>query len=610
MSDIIFKQRKFHVSIDLRRNERLQEFSRTVMKDRYLIGNETPQDLYSRVASYYASDSEHAQRLYDYMSLGYFSPPTPVLSSGGTTRGYPVSCFLNEVPDSLDGILDTIHENGKLSAAGGGIGTYWGNVRSIGERISGKGRTSGIMPFLKMSDSAVLAVSQGSLRRGSAAAYLQDSHPEIREFIDAKKLVGSGDLHRKFINLYHGVLLTDAFMKAMINGDDWHLRSPATGEIIRTVKAREIWIQLLISRLETGVPYIIFIDNVNKQRPDIYKKLQLEVKLSNLCTEIVLATGEDYNERIRTAVCILSSVNLADYEKWKDNDRFIYDILLFLDNVVEDFIGSAKGSQWHKNAVYAATQERSLSLGVMGWHDFLQQKGIPFNSELAKKYNQEIFSHIKKKADIASTEIAKQRGACPDAQKAGVMKRFVHVTGIAPTASISILNGNTSPCIEPWQANCIAHKTLSGTHYVQNKNLTKLLQEKDQNLPEVWTSIMANNGSVAHLSFLSQEEKEIFKTAFEIDQMCLIEQAAERQQYICQAQSLNLFLPPDVDKTYLHNLHKRAWELGIKSLYYLRSRSLQNVKISHAEQNSSMTQLEMNIGTRKNTTNDECDVCQ
>jgi ribonucleoside-diphosphate reductase alpha chain len=570
---------KYEININNERDSKLTDFGKASLKDRYLLEGETFQGLFARVATYYADDQDHAQRLYDYISNLWFMPATPILSNGGTRRGLPISCFLSETEDSLDGIVNLWNENVWLAANGGGIGNYWGNLRSMGERVRGNGKTSGVIPFLKVQDSLTLAISQGSLRRGSSAVYLGIDHPEIEEFIDIRRPTG-GDPNRKTLNIHHGVAISDAFMEAVEKGEMWDLKSPKDGSVVHSVSARDLWIRLLTARIETGEPYILFIDTVNKHIPEHHKKLGLKVKTSNLCSEITLPTGRDHLGNRRTAVCCLSSLNLEYFDEWKDHPYIIKDVMKFLDNVLQDFIDNAPDGM--SNAAYAAMRERSVGLGVMGFHSFLQSRMIPMESVMAKVWNNKIFEHIKLEADKASVELAEERGACPDAADCGVMERFSNKIAIAPTASISIIAGNTSPGIEPFAANSFTHKTLSGSFNVRNKYLNDVLESKGFNNDQVWSSITTNEGSVQHLHFLSQDEKDVFKTAAEIDQRWIIDLAADRTKYICQSQSLNLFVYANVHKRDLHNLHFMAWKKGVKSLYYSRSISLQRAdKVSH-----------------------------
>ncbi|WP_333023976.1 ribonucleoside-diphosphate reductase subunit alpha [Wolbachia endosymbiont of Pentidionis agamae] len=560
-------------------NNKLTDFGKALLSDRYLIENENYQDLFIRISNYYSDDEEHARRLYHYMSNLWFMPSTPILSNGGTERGFPISCFLNETEDSLKGIVDLWNENVWLAARGGGIGSYWGNLRSIGEKVKGSGKTSGIIPFVVVQNALTLAISQGSLRRGSSAVYLPVWHPEIEEFLDLRKPTG-GDPNRKALNIHHAVIISNQFMHAVENDREWNLISPHNNKVISTLKARDIWIKILTTRIETGEPYIIFIDTINKNKPESYKKLSLDIKMSNLCSEITLTTGYDHQGKSRTAVCCLSSVNLEYYEKWKDNEFFIEDVMRFLDNVLEDFINKAQNEM--QRARYSAMKERSIGLGVMGFHSFLQSKMIPFESIVAKQCNIKIFQYLRKQADMVSKKLAVQKGACPDAIEANLMERFTHKLAIAPTASISIIAGNTSPGIEPYAANVFTQKTLTGSFVVRNKFLQKLLAEKNQDNDKVWSSISTNEGSVQHLEFLTEREKLVFKTAYELDQQWIIEHASDRTTYICQSQSVNLFLAANVHKRYLHKIHMLAWKKGLKSLYYCRSQSMQRAdKISH-----------------------------
>jgi ribonucleoside-diphosphate reductase alpha chain len=566
------KTTPYKIKTDSTRSEALSGFGKTMLSDQYLLEGESFQDLFSRVSSRYADDAEHAQRLYDYMSKFWFMPATPVLSNGGAKRGLPISCFLNETGDSLAEIVDIWNENVWLASKGGGIGTYWGAVRSIGEKVLNSGRTSGIMPFLGVQDRLTLAISQGSLRRGSAAVYLPISHPEIEEFIDIRRPTG-GDPNRKALNLHNAVLVTDDFMRAVENDTPWGLMSPHDNALTATVNARDLWMRLLLARIETGEPYIVFIDTVNRHTPPVYKKNGLKVKTSNLCSEITLTTGKDQYGQNRTAVCCLSSLNLEKFDEWEKKPDFILDIMKFLDNVLQDFIDNAPDSM--KKARYSAARERSVGLGVMGFHSFLQSKMIPLESVTAKAWNIKIFDLIKKDVDKSSKYLAEVKGPCPDAVDAGLMERFTHKTAVAPTASISVIAGSASPGIEPYSSNSYTQKSLAGSFNLRNRFLQKLLDQKGKNTDKMWSSIMNHEGSVAHLNFLTKDEKDVFKTAFEIDQRWLIDLAQDRTKFICQSQSLNLFLPASVSKTDLVMLHYTAWKKGLKSLYYLRSKSSQ-----------------------------------
>ncbi|MDA7811302.1 ribonucleoside-diphosphate reductase subunit alpha [Candidatus Pelagibacter sp.] len=563
------------IKIDRSRDSKLTDFGRATLKDRYLGHNESYQDLFARVASSYADDNLHAQRIYNYISNLWFMPATPVLSNGGTKRGLPISCFLNEASDSLNGILDLWSENVWLAAKGGGIGSYWGNLRSIGEKIGKVGKTSGIIPFIKVMDSLTMAISQGSLRRGSAACYLPIEHPEIEEFIEMRRPTG-GDPNRKALNLHHGVLVSDAFMRAVETDGQWALKSPADGTVQQTISARNLWIRLLTARIETGEPYIIYIDTVNRQIPQHHKLANLTVKTSNLCSEITLPTGIDKNGRDRTAVCCLSSLNLEKYDEWKDDSVMINDVMRFLDNVLTDFIERAP--EQFDDAKYSAEKERSVGLGVMGFHSYLQQHSIPLESVMSKAWNKKIFKHIQEHVDQASKDLADERGPCPDAADYGYNERFSNKTAIAPTASISIICGGASPGVEPVAANSYTHKTLSGSFNVRNRYLVELLEKHGKNTDDVWSGITTNQGSVSHLDFLTDLEKDVFKTAFELDQKWIIELSGDRTPYISQAQSINLFVPADIHKRELHKIHFDAWKKGLKSLYYCRSKSIQRAE--------------------------------
>jgi ribonucleoside-diphosphate reductase alpha chain len=587
--------------LDRSRDDLLTPFGKATLRDRYLMPGESYQDMFARVACAYADDVAHAQRLYDAISRLWFMPATPVLSNGGTTRGLPISCFLNAVPDSLDGIVATWNENVWLASNGGGIGTYWGGVRSIGEAVKGCGETSGIIPFIHVMDGLTLAISQGSLRRGSAAVYLDIHHPEIEEFLEIRK--PSGDFNRKGLNLHHGINVTDAFMEAVRDGARFPLKSPKTGEVVREIDARQLWQRILETRLQTGEPYLLFIDAVNRALPKHQRELGLTVSTSNLCSEITLPTGRDHRDQERTAVCCLASLNIETWDEWHEVPGFIDDVLTFLDNVLTHFIDTAPDSM--ARARYSAMRERSVGLGVMGFHSFLQARGIPFESALAKSWNLKIFRKIRRAADAASVALAEARGPCPDAAERGMKARFSHKLAIAPTASISIICGGASACIEPIPANIYNHKTLSGAFVVRNPALQALLAAKGQDTAETWQSIVEHEGSVQHLACLDDDEKAVFRTAFEIDQRWIIDLAADRAPFICQSQSLNLYLPGDIDKWDLHMLHWTAWQRGIKSLYYCRSKSVQRAAFA-----GRIEKTERAERATERTDYEECLACQ
>lgn len=590
------------LKLDRSRDDLLTAFGKLTLNDRYLLAGESYQDMFARVSCAFADDIAHAQRLYDAMSKLWFMPATPVLSNGGTTRGLPISCFLNAVPDSLDGIVTTWNENVWLASNGGGIGTYWGKVRSIGEKVKG-GVTSGIIPFIHVMDGLTLAISQGSLRRGSAAVYLDIHHPEIEEFLEIRK--ASGDFNRKGLNLHHGINITDAFMQAVKDNAMFALRSPKSGEMVREVNARQLWQRILETRLQTGEPYLLFIDAVNRALPKHQRELGLKVSTSNLCSEITLPTGVDHRDEERTAVCCLSSLNVETWDQWADAPGFIEDVMRFLDNVLTHFINVAPEGM--KRARYAALRERSVGLGIMGFHSFLQSKSVPFESAMAKSWNFKMFRKIRRDADAASVALAKERGPCPDALERGVMARFSHKLAIAPTASISIICGGASACVEPIPANIYTHKTLSGAISVRNRHLARLLASKNADTPEVWQSIIEHEGSVAHLDCLSEHEKAIYRTAFEIDQRWVIELAADRTPFICQSQSINVYLPADIDKWDLHMLHWTAWKRGLKSLYYCRSKSISRAAFVGQQGEKAATDA---LTTPARADYEECLACQ
>ena len=563
--------------IDYERDNLLTDFGKTTLKDRYLLPEETsPQEGFMRAAKAFSDNDEMAQRIYDYASKLWFMYSTPVLSNAGSKRGMPISCFLNYVGDSREGLTGHYTENAWLASVGGGIGGYWGDVRSDGTQTSGGSQSSGSIPFLHVVDSEILAFSQGKTRRGSYAAYMDISHPEIIEFLEMRKPSG-GDVHRKCLNLHHGVNISDEFMHLIDNcikeptfDDTWNLIDPHTKKIVRTVSARDLWLKILETRVATGEPYVSFIDTVNEALPETQKKLGLKVNHSNLCTEITLATDEN-----RTAVCCLSSVNLEKYDEWKNNSLFIPDLVRFLDNVLQYFIDKAPDELFR--AKFSANSERSLGLGAMGFHAYLQSRGIAFEGALAKSLNMKIFKSIKEQAVEESKRLAVKRGEAPDMEGTGM--RNAHLLAIAPNASSSIICGTTSPSIEPYRANAYVQKTMSGSFLVKNKYLEKLLDKKGINNEETWTSILANRGSVLHLDALSDNEKDIFKTAIEINQQWIVEHAADRQKHICQGQSVNVFVPADVNIKELHDIHMLAWKKKLKTLYYCRSEAIKRAEL-------------------------------
>ena len=563
------------VKIDFSKDELLDEFAHATLRDRYMVGDETsPQEAFARAAMAFADDEDHAQRLYDYVSKLWFMFATPVLSNGGTKRGLPISCFLNYVDDSREGITDHFVENAFLSSFGGGIGGTWSDVRASGTKTSKGSESTGVIPFTKVVDAEMLAFSQGVTRRGSYAGYLHMSHPEIEEFLDVRKPTG-GDINRKCTNIHHAVVVPDSFMELIHSAskypdfdDSWDLTDPHSLEVKKTVSARALWVKILQNRMETGEPYLMFEDAVNKDLPDFQKKKGLKVHHSNLCSEITLATNEE-----RTAVCCLSSVNLEYYDEWKEVPAFIPDLIRMLDNVLEYFINNAPDQL--EKAKFSAQRERSIGLGAMGFHAYLQKNGIPFDNPMATGANSSMFQHIKTQAEETTRKLAVERGACPDDDTCSV--RNAHLLAIAPNASSSIICGNTSPSIEPFRANAYTQKTKSGSNLVKNKFLDKLLMNKighTEVYNEVWNSIVSNKGSVQHLDILDEWEKDVFKTAVEINQAWIIEHASTRQEFICQSQSVNLFFPPDVNKGDLHNVHMLAWAKNLKTLYYLRSEAI------------------------------------
>jgi len=564
------------ININYRRDNYLSEFSIKTLEDRYLVDEEiSPQDAFARAAKSFADDEAHAQRLYDYASKLWFMFSTPILSNGGTSRGLPISCFLNYVDDSRTGITSHYTENAFLSSVGGGIGGSWDGVRSVGSKTSNGSESTGVIPFLKVVDAEMLAFSQGVTRRGSYAAYLDMGHREIEEFLDVRKPTG-GDINRKSINLHHGVVISDKFMEIIENAtriegfdDSWDLIDPDSKRVAKTVSAKALWVKLIQNRVETGEPYIMFGDTVQEELPQFQKDLGLKARQSNLCSEITLPTNEE-----RTAVCCLSSVNLEEYDEWKNNDQFIPDLVRMLDNVLTHFIVNAPNEL--EKAKFSAFRERSIGLGAMGFHAHLQRHNIPFESALAKSANMRMFKRIKSEAERATRILAEERGECPDGVGYGI--RNAHLLAIAPNASSSIICGNTSPSIEPYRANAFVQKTKTGSSLLKNEYLEHHLDEIGMNDDEVWKSIITNNGSVQHLEFLDDYTKDVFKTAVEIDQRWVIDMAADRQKLICQSQSLNVFFPANVSKQELHAVHMMAWKQKVKTLYYLRSEAMKRAE--------------------------------
>jgi ribonucleoside-diphosphate reductase alpha chain len=564
------------IAIYEERDALLSDVGRIALFERYLTDEErqglneeqfdqftgTYQTCFARAACAFADDAAHAQRLYNYASKQWFMFATPVLSNGGTDRGLPISCYLNYVGDSVDGLVENQSESAYLSRYGGGIGTYFGNVRSIGERTSRGNKTTGVIPFIKVIDSTMLAFQQGANRRGSAAVYLDISHPEIEEFIDIRK--ATGEEKRRSRYLHNAVNVTDEFMEAMMADKMFNLVDPKSKVIKKTVKARDLWKQILMTRIMTGEPYLHFIDTSNKALPPSLALKGLKINTSNLCSEIMLPTAED-----RTAVCCLSSVNIEKYDEWKDDTLFIEDLIRMLDNVLQDFIDRAPKELWR--AINSATKERSLGLGAMGFHSYLQKKMIGFESPMALSINRQIFGKMYHEAKAASGVLAKERGEPEDMLGTGY--RNAHVIAIAPNASSSYICGNTSPGIEPFINNHFNAETMSGYRAIRNKNLEEVLKKYNKNTDEVWTYIALNKGSVQGLPFLNEQEKEVFKTAMELNQLWLVEHASVRQPFIDQGQSLNLFFEPDANPNTIHKVHVMAWKKGLKSLYYLRSRT-------------------------------------
>jgi ribonucleoside-diphosphate reductase alpha chain len=556
------------IKVDYSRDSLFDELGKIRLKESYMKDEEvSPQERFAYVSKAFSSSPEHAQRLYEYSSKHWLSYSTPILSFGRSRRGLPISCFLPYLHDSAEGLVDCLAEVNWLSMLGGGIGIGLG-IRSADDK------STGIMPHLRTYDASSLAYRQGRTRRGSYAAYLDVSHPDVLIFLEMRK--PTGDPNMRALNLHHGINITDDFMqiieRCMLDpnvDDSWNFIDPHNGEIRDTVSARELWQKILETRMLTGEPYIHFIDTSNRHLPWYQKEKGLSIKQSNLCSEIVLPTDKD-----RTAVCCLSSLNLEYYDDWKNNELFLRDVAEMLDNVLQYFIDNAPDSI--SRARYSATMERSIGIGALGFHAYLQKKNLPWESSLAVAVNKRIFNNIRGKLDVANRELGTERGEAPDC--AGSGNRFAHLMAIAPNASSSIIMGNTSPSVEPYRANAYRQDTLSGSFLNKNKFLDKIIKEKvdEQSVDyqDIWSSIIANDGSVQHLSILSDWEKDVFKTSMEIDQRWIVEHASHRQSFIDQAQSINLFFRPDVDIKYLHAVHFQAWKQGLKTLYYCRSEKL------------------------------------
>jgi len=564
MSDIVHG-----IKVDYSRDNLFDELGIKRLKESYMREDEiSPQERFAYVSKHFGSSSEHSQRLYEYSSRHWLSYSTPILSFGRSKRGLPISCFLPYLDDSAEGLVDCLAEVNWLSMLGGGVGIGIG-IRSADDK------SVGVMPHLRTYDASSLAYRQGRTRRGSYAAYLDVSHPDILIFLEMRK--PTGDQNMRCQNLHHGINITDDFMrlieKCMLEpdaDDTWELKDPHSGEVRDTIPAREMWQRILEIRMQTGEPYLHFIDTSNRMMPEFQKKLGLSIKQSNLCSEIILPTDKE-----RTAVCCLSSLNLEYFDEWKNDSLFLADIAEMLDNVLQYFIDNAPSPV--QRAIYSASRERSIGVGALGFHAYLQKNNVPWESAMATGANIKMFKHIREGLDVANLKLGKERGEAPDC--VGTGRRFAHVMAVAPNASSSILMGNTSPSVEPFRANAYRQDTLSGSHLNKNKHLDKIIQEKcdadtkfDYN--EIWSSIIANDGSIQHLDFLDEWQKDVYKTSMEIDQRWIVDHAANRQSYIDQAQSINLFFRPDVNVKYLHAVHYQAWKQGLKTLYYCRSEKL------------------------------------
>ena len=581
------------INVNYTRDSLFDELGIKRLKESYMKDDEkSPQERFAYVSKAFGSNEKHAQRLYEYSSKHWLSYSTPILSFGRSKRGLPISCFLPYLDDSAEGLVNTLAEVNWLSMLGGGVGIGIG-IRSADDK------SVGVMPHLRTYDASSLAYRQGRTRRGSYAAYLDISHPDILIFLEMRK--PTGDPNMRTLNLHHGINITDDFMqlveKCMLDkdaNDTWELKDPHSGVVRDTISARELWQRILEMRMQTGEPYLHFIDTSNRAMPDFQKKLGLSIKQSNLCSEIILPTDKD-----RTAVCCLSSLNLEYFDEWKSDALFLRDVAEMLDNVLQYFIDNAPSAI--SRAIYSATRERSIGIGALGWHAYLQKNSIPWESAMAVGRNLQIFKHIRKGLDDANIKLGSERGEAPDA--AGTGRRFSHMLAIAPNASSSIIMGNTSPSVEPLRANAYRQDTLSGSSLNKNKWLDRLIQDhltgdnhiiSQDEYNQIWSSIIANDGSVQHLTWMSDWDKDVFKTSMEIDQRWVIQHAADRQQYIDQAQSVNLFFRPDANIKYLHAVHFLAWKQGLKTLYYCRSEKIGKAdKVSKRIEREVIKELDM-----------------
>jgi len=594
----------YKINIDLTRDSLFDELGKRRLKDSYLMPNEvSPQERFAYVSATFASNQEHAQRLYDYSSKHWLSYATPILSYGRNKKGMSISCFLSYLDDSAAGLVDTLGETNWLSMLGGGVGVHV-KIRGADDK------SVGVMPHLKTYDACSLAYKQGTTRRGSYAMFLDIDHPDIIQFLEMRK--PTGDQNMRAMNLNHGINVTDEFMeiieKCMIDptaDDTWCLKQPNTGVVTDIISAKDLWAKILETRVQTGEPYLVFIDTANKHLPQFQKNLSLKINGMNLCTEISLPTSKE-----RTAVCCLSSLNIEYYDDWKDDKLFISDVAEMLDNVLSKFIKDAPDTI-HR-ARFSAERERSIGVGALGFHAYLQRKSIAFEGVMAKSINNKIFKHIKTELDKTNIRLAEERGACPDAAESGVMQRFAHTSAIAPNASTSIILGNTSPSIEPFSANIYRQDTSSGSFINKNRYLDEIIkkhcEENKKDYDEIWTDITASDGSVQHLDWLSENDKYVFKTAMEIDQRWIIEHAADRQNFIDQGQSVNLFFLPNTSIKYLHAIHFMAWKQGLKSLYYCRSAKLR--KADKVGKSIERKKIEDEINLEDIANGNECIACQ
>ncbi len=597
---------KFKINIDYKRDELLTVFGKSLLRKYYIKNlSLTYQEFFAKIACAYSDNQEDAQYIYEQISQLRFWPATPVLANGiyadtDNSTHLPISCYLNSIENNKNHMISIFHETMQVSLGDGGLGTNWSKVASLGDYIDNQ-ESTGVISMIK-AQSNLLRIFGGSTREyGSCAAYLDISHPDIEQFIEMRKPAIGADQEQKVPrHMHHGVIITNNFIKAVEEGKDWSLKSVTTGHTLKKIKARDLWQKILSTRIETGEPFLVFIDNVNYQRPEVLKKLKLNIEMSNLCTEILLPTGKDHLDNLRTAICCLASINIEYFDEWSKDSKFFYTIGKFLDNVRLDFIKRAPESM--KRAVYATQRDGAIGLGVSGYSTYLQGKMIPIESEEANDYNNKIFKHIREEMDKVSYRLAVERGACQDAEEVGVMERFTHKVALKPDA-LTAFFFNVSPNTEVSLVN-YNYKTLHGSHMIKNKVFEKLLIEKGKNTDEIWSSILTS-GDINHLDFLTDLEKKVFESPYEVNPLTIIQQASDRQKYICQGASLNIriFLP--ISAKLLHDIHILAAKSGIKTMYYLEAKSRFRTENTLNAKNINQNQNSHNINDNKKLEEEE-----